>query len=102
MIKIFTSPSMPTIYNIKNILENNGIESVVKGDKRYSGIGELPPTECWIELWLIDESKKEEAAKLIDKINNEKQEGEKWKCPKCGELLEPQFEICWNCGYEKK
>ncbi|MFT5469655.1 MAG: putative membrane protein YvbJ [Verrucomicrobiales bacterium] len=21
-----------------------------------------------------------------------------WVCPKCGEELEPQFELCWNCG----
>jgi hypothetical protein len=21
-----------------------------------------------------------------------------WKCPKCGEQLEPQFTTCWKCG----
>jgi len=21
-----------------------------------------------------------------------------WTCSRCGEILESQFEICWNCG----
>jgi hypothetical protein len=24
--------------------------------------------------------------------------GGPWKCPKCGEELEPQFGSCWKCG----
>ena len=23
---------------------------------------------------------------------------ETWKCPKCGEEIEAQFDACWNCG----
>ena len=26
--------------------------------------------------------------------------GSDWECPACGETLEPQFEVCWNCGQE--
>jgi hypothetical protein len=24
--------------------------------------------------------------------------GKPWKCPKCGEMSEPQFDSCWKCG----
>ena len=24
--------------------------------------------------------------------------GPAWACPKCGETIEPGFDICWNCG----
>jgi hypothetical protein len=24
--------------------------------------------------------------------------GGPWKCPKCGQISEPQFESCWKCG----
>jgi hypothetical protein len=24
--------------------------------------------------------------------------GQPWQCPKCGENLESQFELCWKCG----
>src|SRR5205807_1885974 len=23
--------------------------------------------------------------------------GDPWKCPNCGEVIEPQFTDCWNC-----
>jgi hypothetical protein len=28
--------------------------------------------------------------------------GKPWKCPKCGEMLEPQFISCWKCGISRK
>lgn len=39
----------------------------------------------------IDESSrsKDDAPKVV---------GNPWKCPKCGEQLEPQFTTCWKCG----
>jgi len=48
--------------------------------------------------------------KKLDKIDNEakgKNEAPKivggpWKCPKCGEMLEPQFNTCWKCGTAQK
>ncbi len=24
-----------------------------------------------------------------------------WRCPKCREEVEPQFDLCWNCGTAK-
>jgi hypothetical protein len=24
--------------------------------------------------------------------------GKPWKCPKCGEEIDPQFAQCWKCG----
>jgi hypothetical protein len=42
----------------------------------------------------------------VDKSEKPKDEPSKvvggpWKCPKCGEILEPQFESCWKCGIAK-
>ena len=30
------------------------------------------------------------------------QDKKNWKCPKCSESLESQFNACWNCGFEDK
>jgi RNA polymerase subunit RPABC4/transcription elongation factor Spt4 len=30
-------------------------------------------------------------------INVEEEQQKYWKCPKCNELVEMQFDICWNC-----
>ena len=43
----------------------------------------------------------------IDKSAKKKDEppkpvGRPWKCPKCGEESEPQFDACWKCGTARK
>jgi hypothetical protein len=40
-----------------------------------------------------DEKKKKEPPKV---------EGSPWKCPKCAEMSEPQFDSCWKCGSVRK
>jgi hypothetical protein len=48
--------------------------------------------------------------KQLDQINKDakkkkeppKVEGRPWKCPKCGEESEPQFDACWKCGTVRK
>ncbi len=48
-------------------------------------------------LWAVNRKKLGE----IDKSSGsgaEKTVGSPWKCPKCGEQLEPQFTTCCKCG----
>lgn len=80
----------------------HGIASEIRGDKRNIGVGELPPTECWIELWVNDVTKVEQA-KLIIKEALEAAENQSgtWKCPSCDEEIESQFSECWNCGMSR-
>jgi hypothetical protein len=46
----------------------------------------------------LDQIKKD--AKAIKELP--KVDGKPWKCPKCGEILEPQFDSCWKCGAKLK
>ena len=85
--------------NIKNILENNGIECIIKNFMLVGSLGELPPTVCATELWVLDEQRYEEANGILKDIFSEnKDNSSKWKCSKCGEMIEGQFTDCWNCG----
>ena len=36
-----------------------------------------------------------------DEINVEEEKEKYWKCPKCSELVEMQFDTCWNCQSER-
>lgn len=48
--------------------------------------------------------------KKLDEINRGEDEkgappkpvGRPWKCSKCGEMSEPEFNSCWKCGTLKK
>ncbi|MFZ0930290.1 MAG: DUF2007 domain-containing protein [Syntrophobacteraceae bacterium] len=52
MRKVYTYQDPMMVYHMKNILEIHGIECVVQGEYRRSGVGEIPPTEAWLELWI--------------------------------------------------
>ncbi len=90
------------VYVMKNVLETHDIECVVQGEYRRSAVGEIPPLEAWIELWVLDETRVREAQRIIEAAQSEADtEQQPWRCPKCGEELEGQFDQCWKCGTER-
>lgn len=99
---IHTTEDLIYLYHLKNLLETAGVESLIKNDRLSTLSGEIPMTNCWPELWIVDDSKLELANKVIDEVNvplvTEKgYEKETWVCDKCGEIHSVQFSDCWNC-----
>ena len=85
--------------HLRNILEDHGIRCVVKNEYLVGGAGELPPTECWPELWVQREIDYRRAEALIREVlAAEAFTGRAWTCPQCNERLEGQFDQCWSCG----
>lgn len=82
---------------MKNILESSNIRCHVQNDMLSALAGEIPSTECWPELWLDEDNKERLAISLIEQSNNLPGLG-KWACTGCEEVLEEEFEICWQCG----
>ncbi len=64
--------------------------------------GELSPAVAPPELWVTPED-----YGAAERILRETERafatraGSPWHCPRCGEALEPQFEVCWRCGAER-
>ncbi|MGA3115300.1 MAG: DUF2007 domain-containing protein [Syntrophobacteraceae bacterium] len=103
MRKVYTYQDPMMVYHMKNILAIHGIECVVQGEYRRSGVGEIPPTEAWLELWILDDWRLVEAQQILDKAREDPvTEQETWRCPKCAEELEGQFDQCWKCGTERR
>ncbi|MGR6034222.1 MAG: putative signal transducing protein [Candidatus Nitrosoglobus sp.] len=92
---IYSAPNLLLVRHWKNFLESHGIDCIIKNESLSGAAGELPPTECWPELWLIDDKYYNEARRLLDADGENKQP---WTCPNCDEFLEGQFDRCWNCG----
>ena len=99
MIRIHTSPNAVEIHNLKNVLESRGIECEIRGEFRRVAVGELPVNECWIELWIRDAAEEKNARQILDSPSSEPSGS--WECPKCGEMVEGQFNQCWNCQAER-
>ena len=95
---IHASDDQAFLGHLQNVLENEGIQTFIKGQYLSGGIGEIPPVECWQRLCLPDDTDYDRAmrilAPILDPVPGD-QHG--WRC-QCGEELEAQFASCWHCG----
>ena len=99
MKKLYSAQDPLMIGHLKNVLESQGIECVVKNTYLAGGVGEIPPIECWPELWVVEDALYSMAAETLDKALAPLGSVKKpWRCGKCGEEVEGQFTECWNCG----
>ncbi|MGH7773423.1 MAG: DUF2007 domain-containing protein [Candidatus Binatia bacterium] len=99
MKKVYSAQDPLMIGHLRNVLETYGIECVIRNMDLAGLIGELPPIECWPELWVIDDARYAEAqAVLKETLAALASVKRPWKCRKCGEEVEGQFTECWNCG----
>lgn len=97
---IHTTEDIVYLYHLKNLLETAGIESLIKNDRLLTVSGEIPMTNCWPELWIIDDTKLALSKKIFHELQAagiDSDENEIWVCDKCGETHSKQFSDCWNC-----
>lgn len=98
MKKLYCASDTIVAGHLQSVLENEGIDCWIKNLNLSGGIGELPPTECWPEIWLHHDQDYNRALAIINAILNPLGTSQSaWQCS-CGEQLEGQFEFCWNCG----
>ncbi|OOG22811.1 hypothetical protein B1C78_13715 [Thioalkalivibrio denitrificans] len=102
MKRVFSASDVAAAGFIQGVLENEGIRAIVRHGLLTGAAGELPPTECWPEVWVMeddDESRAREIIEAVTAVGPEDATG--WTCPGCGEHLEAAFTQCWNCGRER-
>jgi len=100
---LHTEENLFLLNNLKNIVENHGIETVIKNEYLSGGVGEVPSLEAWPELWVLDDSKFDEAMSFVrDELSTDNVSGEDWSCKGCGESNASSFEVCWQCQQAPK
>ena len=101
MKRVYSEPNQIFIHQIKDLLEEKRITSIIKNEHLSGGVGELPPTEVWPELWVVNKEDYEPAKRIVDEfMQSIKANPQSWECSNCGEEIEGQFNICWSCGLE--
>ena len=83
----------------KDLLEQEGIACLLKNDRLSSAVGEIPFTDCFPELWVIDDEVYPRAHLLLNGwLTPDCNAGQDpWICSECGESCAPHFTVCWNC-----
>jgi len=84
--------------HIKDILQEEGINCMIKNLNLAGALGELPPIECWPEVWILEDDDYDRASSIVEDLIKESDEYRtSWLC-QCGEKIEGQFTDCWKCG----
>lgn len=95
MRRVYSSFDRIAVHHARNLLEAEGIHSLVRNEFLSSAMGELPPAECQAELWIL---KAEDEPRATEILARPAVSGPDWNCASCGEACGAQFSQCWNCG----
>ena len=98
MKRVFSSEALVDIGHLKNVLEQHGIRCTIRNEQLSGALGEVPFLECLPELWVLDETRVEEARRLIESQQAPAEDGAPWRCRFCGETNDAQYGACWQCG----
>lgn len=101
MKRVYSTDSVPMAWHIRNSLQQHDIEAEVRNANLYSVAGEIPLTECQVEVW-VQGLYFQRAERLVREFEQEAsaenwEEGPVWECANCGEENLHNFIQCWNC-----
>ena len=94
---VYKDENMTIVHSVKNILELNDIDCVLKNEHSHTMGAEFGLSDTLLELWLSNDDDYEKASSLIDSQVLNPPTKSSWVCGKCGEENEGSFEICWKC-----
>ncbi|OGA16416.1 MAG: hypothetical protein A3G25_04195 [Betaproteobacteria bacterium RIFCSPLOWO2_12_FULL_63_13] len=103
MKAFYVSLNAHEIHHLKNLLESAGIRCRLRNERLSTLAGEVPFTECSIQLVLENDADRRLASSILREMTAHRPAASgTWICANCGERLEVQFTACWNCGVEKR
>jgi hypothetical protein len=99
MKKIYTHENRFLVSNAQNIIEAQGIVTILKNEFAQGAVGEVAAFDAWLEVW-VNDNDYAKAEYLIQNAFNAPQRSD-WICNQCQEKNDASFEVCWQCQNEK-
>ena len=93
---ICTHENRYLVHNIQNIVENAGIEVMLKNEFAAGAAGDLVPHETWLELWVVNDEDYDKALTIIA-ASFSSVDDVSWTCEHCDEKNDASFDFCWRC-----
>lgn len=100
MFKVFSAATLPDAHMVRALLAQAGIEARVFNENAVGGMGEIPFTQVYPEVWVVNERDLEPARELIRAFERPAADAGSVVCARCGEDSPGNFRSCWNCGEE--
>ena len=96
MRRVYTAATLPEAHLILQQLESVGIKARVFNENAQGAIGELPVTDTWPDVWIV-QNYQFRAARAVIECYESSSENE-LLCNSCGEISPGRFEVCWQCN----
>lgn len=98
MQRVYAAANLQEAHLVRQLLEQSGIAARVFNENAQGGMGEIPFTHVYPELWVEDERDAARAAEIIQEFEHAPEVQGETACPRCGEVNPANFELCWRCG----
>jgi len=98
MFRLYTAANLPEAYLILHRLQEAGINAKVFNENAQGGVGELPFTHTYPEIWLEQTDDVVAARRIIKEFEQAETISGTRKCRHCGEENPANFEVCWQCN----
>ena len=98
---VFAHIDFTIVGHLQTLLEAEGIRTEIRNLGGSSAAGELPFTQVYPELWILENKDELRAKAIVHAYRDEaaaEPVGAGWTCPTCGEAVDGVFGECWNCG----
>jgi hypothetical protein len=103
VVEVYLATDSPQAHFVRNLLVDAGIDARVVGGTVSSSLG-LPQGIESAPAVLVHKADEARARALVDDFekrnlqpHSDDEPRQAWKCPSCGELVDADFELCWNC-----
>lgn len=98
MKRIYSAASLPEAHLLLHLLHDKGIAAKVFNENAQSGVGELPFTHAWPEVWIERPEDEYTARKVVQEFEAVPVSSGSKACDQCGEDNPSNFEVCWHCS----
>jgi hypothetical protein len=98
MERLYRAANLPDAYLLLHRLQQAGIEARVLNEHAQGGLGEIPFTHAYPEVWLVRPDDAERARDIVTEYERRDPPGEPRVCRSCDEESPAGFEVCWRCG----
>ena len=98
MKKIYSAANLMEAHIMLDLLGHAGIQARLRNENAQGGLGEIPFTHAYPEVWVINDSDFERGKAVASNYDSSPIETGIVICPSCGEENPRNFQLCWHCG----
>jgi hypothetical protein len=96
--KLYRAANLPDAHILRGLLAQAGIETHVFNENAQGGLGQLPFTEAWPEVWVAQDRDLPRARDIVQAFECKPAVSADVGCSGCGEENPSSFQLCWRCG----